>query len=268
VTNPDQRRKILDEHLATLAALLDEATFGYLERLGVRVGWHCWEAGAGTATVPQWLAGRVCPAAYAGPAGPAGHVLATDIDVSRLTAGHPAVFEIRQHDLAAEPAPGSGFDLIHTRLVLEHLPDPCAVLNMMARALRPGGWLLAESADPMLQPLACPDEHGPAQALANKVRHAVWAVDSRRGHIRFGRTLPRLLREAALTGVEAVARIPLTGPDTARLQRTLVLRRRDPLLAAGLLTSDEIDQHLADLAAGHLDLAAFPVVSAWGRQAT
>jgi hypothetical protein len=35
---------------------------------------------------------------------------------------------------------------------------------------------------------------------------------------------------------------------------------------AGLLTREEIGQHLADLAAGALDLAAFPVVSAWGRK--
>jgi hypothetical protein len=35
---------------------------------------------------------------------------------------------------------------------------------------------------------------------------------------------------------------------------------------AGLLTQDEIGRHLADLAAGGLNLAAFPVVSAWGRK--
>jgi hypothetical protein len=93
-------------------------------------------------------------------------------------------------------------------------------------------------------------------------------VDPRRGHLRFGRTLPRLLRDAALTGVTDAARIPLAGPDTARLQRTLVLRRSSRLLAAGLLTGAEIDQHLADIANGDLDLAAFPVVSAWGRTAS
>jgi len=253
-----ERRKILDEHLATLAALLDEATFGYLDRLGVGPGWRCWEAGAGAASVPRWLAARV---------GETGQVLATDIDISRLTAAHQAAFEVRRHNLVTEPAPGSGFDLVHVRLVLEHLPDPATAVTAMARALRPGGWLLAESADPMLQPLACPDENGDAQILANKVRDAVWAADPRRGQLRFGRTLPRLLRDAALTGVTAAARMPLTGPDTARLQRTLVLRRRDRLLAAGLLTGAEIHQHLADIANGGLDLAAFPVVSAWGRKA-
>ena len=257
--DPAERRKIADDHLATLAALLDEATFGHLQRLGVTAGWRCWEAGAGAGTVAQWLAGRV---------GATGHVLATDIDTSRLTAGRPAGFEVRQHDLATDPAPGSGFDLVHARLVLEHLPDPPAALAMMAGALRPGGWLLAEDADPMLQPLACPDEHGPAQVLANKVRHAIWAASPRRGHLQFGRTLPRLLRDAALTGTQAAARIALTGPDTARLQRTLILRHRDQMLAAGLLTSGEIDQHLADIADGILDLAAFPVISAWGRTAS
>jgi SAM-dependent methyltransferase len=253
---PAERRQILDEHLATLAALLDEATFRYLDGLGVTAGWRCWEAGAGAGTVPRWLAARV---------GAAGHVLATDIDISRLTAGRQAAFEIRRHDLAADPTPGRGFDLVHARLVLEHLPDPGAAVTMMAQALRPGGWLLAESADPMLQPLACPDEHGAAQVLANKVRRAVWVVDARRGHLQFGRTLLRLLRDASLTGATAEARIPLTGPDTARLQRTLVLRRRDQMLTVGLLTGGEIDQHLADIADGHLDLAAFPVVSASGR---
>jgi hypothetical protein len=56
------------------------------------------------------------------------------------------------------------------------------------------------------------------------------------------------------------------GPDTIRLQRTLIARRGDRLVDAGLLTQEEIGQHLADLTAGGLDLAAFPVVSAWGRK--
>jgi hypothetical protein len=78
--------------------------------------------------------------------------------------------------------------------------------------------------------------------------------------------LPRLLRGAGLSDVQAEVRFPLGGPDTVRLQRTLIARRGDRLVDAGLLTREEIDRHLADLAAGELDLAAFPVVSAWGRR--
>ena len=42
----------------------------------------------------------------------------------------------------------------------------------MVGALRPGGWMLVEDADPGLQPLLCPDDHGPAQHLANRLRTA------------------------------------------------------------------------------------------------
>jgi hypothetical protein len=38
------------------------------------------------------------------------------------------------------------------------------------------------------------------------------------------------------------------------------------LLGTGLATADEIDQHLADLDSPGLDIAAFPVVSAWSRK--
>ena len=45
-----------------------------MERLGLAPGWRCWEVGAGGDSVVQWLAARV---------GPQGHVLATDIDITR-----------------------------------------------------------------------------------------------------------------------------------------------------------------------------------------
>jgi hypothetical protein len=78
--------------------------------------------------------------------------------------------------------------------------------------------------------------------------------------------LPRLLRAEGLSDVQAEVRFPLGGPDTIRLQRALIARRSDRLVDAGLVTQEEIGQHLTDLAAGGLDLAAFPVVSAWGRK--
>ena len=249
--------ELLREHFDTLAALFDAATFYRITRLGIAPGWQCWEAGAGGGTVTDWLAERV---------GDTGRVVATDLDVWALASSRGVNVEVLRHNLAAEDAPGSGFDLVHARLVLEYVYDYAAGLAAMAGAVCPGGWLLAESADPLLQPLACPDEAGPAQALANKVRHAIWAMETHSGQKRFGRMLPRLLRDAGLADVQAEVRFPLGGPDPIRLQRTLIARRGDRLVDAGLVTGDEIAQHLADLAAGGLDLAAFPVVSAWGRK--
>jgi 2-polyprenyl-3-methyl-5-hydroxy-6-metoxy-1,4-benzoquinol methylase len=250
--------ELLREHFDTLAALFDTATFFRIAQLGIGPGWQCWEVGTGGGTVTNWLAERV---------GHAGRVVATDVDRWALASSRGVNVEALQHDLGTDEAPGSGFDLVHARLVLEHVYGYAAGLAAMAASLRPGGWLLAESADPLLQPLACPDEAGPAQALANKVRHAIWAIETHSGQKRFGRMLPRLLRDAGLAGVQAEVRFPLGGPDTVRLQRTLIARRGDRLVDAGLVTRAEIDRHLADLTAGRLDLTAFPVVSAWGRKA-
>ncbi len=251
------RQRMTRTHYANLGALFGASTFRHVDALGIRAGWRCWEVGAGGPTVPAWLAQRVAPGGY---------VLATDIDVAALGDAPGGDFEVRRHDVETDPAPASppGFDLVHARLVLMHLADRDAALGAMTGALRPGGWLLLEDADLSLQPLACPDEVGQAERLANKVRRA--STGLRGDNLAFGRTLPRLLRGAGLAEVGADAYFPLAGPDSARLQQTMIERQRERLLAAGLLTAAEIDRHLADIAAGRLDLTTFTVVSAWGRK--
>jgi Methyltransferase domain len=251
------RQQLLRGHYDTLAALLDANTFRHLDRLGVAAGQRCWEVGAGGITVPAWLARRV---------GPAGYVLATDIDVTFLQEAGDLPCEVARHDIGADPAPPGAFDLVHARLVLEHLPGRDTALRTMIQALRPGGWLLIESADPRLQPLACPDETSAAQELANRLLNACWTLQARRTDLGYGRTLPRRLRNAGLIDIGAEACFSLAGAAQARLQRTLIERAREHLTTAGMATAQEIDQHLADIGAGRLDLAAFPVVSAWGRK--
>jgi SAM-dependent methyltransferase len=178
-----------------------------------------------------------------------------------------AGYEVRRHDVGAELPPGGGFDLVHARLVLVHVPQRAAALAAMVSALRPGGWLLVEEADPMMQPLVCPDESGPAQQLANKLKRDVRTLMAQRGvDLSYGRTLPRLLRGAGLVDVEADAFFPMTGPACNLLERTTVAQIRNRLVAAYLATNEEVDQHLDNVAAGLLDLATSPMISAWGRK--
>jgi SAM-dependent methyltransferase len=238
-----------------LATLFNQTTFRHIDALGIAEGWRCWEVGAGGASVPSWLADRV---------GPTGHVLATDIDVSWMAGD--SRFEVRRHDVGVGPAPEAGFDLVHARLVLVHVQQRDAALATMVSALRPGGWLLVEEADPMLQPLACPDESGPAERLANKLKRDFRTLMAQRGvDLSYGRALPRLLRAAGLADVEADAFFPLTGAACALLERATVMQIRDRLVAAGLATEAEVDQHLANVEAGPIDLATSPMISAWGR---
>jgi SAM-dependent methyltransferase len=255
----DNRQNEAGERFDAFTALFDPTTFRHLEGLGVGPGWRCWEAGAGGTSVVSWLAEKV---------GPAGQVVATDIDTSRLTAAARPPVEVRVHDVGAEEPPGEGFDLIHARLVLVHVPDRDRALRSMFKALRPGGRLLIEDADPALQPLACPDEYGPEQRLANRLRQGFRKLLADRGaDLSYGRKLPRLLREAGLQDVAAEAYFPVASPACTALEAATVRQIRDRLVAAGLTTDAEIDQHLANVESGTMDLTTAPMISAWGRKA-
>ncbi|MFE9655464.1 methyltransferase domain-containing protein [Micromonospora sp. NPDC006431] len=254
----DNQQAEAGTRFGALAALFDPSTFRHIDALGIADGWRCWEVGAGGPSVPSWLAARV---------GPAGHVLATDIDVSWMTAAADAGYEVRRHDVGVEPPPADGFDLVHARLVLVHVPQRAAALAAMISALRSGGWLLVEEADPIMQPLVCPDESGPAQRLANKLKRDFRTLMVQRGvDLSYGRTLPRLLRGAGLVGVEADAFFPMAGAACTLLEQATVAQIRDRLVAAGLATDEEVDRHLDNVAAGLLDLATSPMISAWGRK--
>ncbi|SEC59997.1 Methyltransferase domain-containing protein [Streptomyces misionensis] len=254
----DNRQREAGERFDAFATLFDPTTFRHIEALGIEPGWRCWEVGAG-GTVVSWLAEK---------AGPAGRVVATDIDTSRLApAGRPPV-EIRVHDVGAQEPPGEGFDLVHARLVLVHVPDRDRALRSMIQALRPGGWLLIEDADPALQPLTCPDESGPEQRLANRLRQGFRGLLAERGaDLAYGRRLPRLLREAGLHEVEADGFFPMTSPACTALEAATVRQIRGRLIDAGLATAEEIEQHLANVEAGGMDLTTAPMISAWGRKA-
>lgn len=102
--------------------------------------------------------------------GAGGRVLATGIDVSWAETAAIAGVEELRHDVARDEPPAGPFDLVHARLVLVHAAERETALRTMVRALRPGGWLLVEDADPALQPLICPDEYGPGRELANRLR--------------------------------------------------------------------------------------------------
>jgi SAM-dependent methyltransferase len=253
----DNRQTEAGRRLDLLAELFDPVTFRHCAALGLAAGWHCWEAGAGGPGVPARLAALV---------GPGGRVLATDLDVTWLPA-EGATYEVLRHDLRTDPVPPGGFDLVHARLVLVHLPERAAVLAALAGALKPGGWLLVEDADPALQPLACPDEAGEAERLANRLRRGFRTLLAERGaDLAFGRTLPRLMRATGLSHVGAEGSFPYGSPAGRALEAATVRQIGAEMVTRGLASEEDLGEHLANLAAGRVDVTTAPMISAWGQR--
>ena len=246
------------DRFTAFTTLFDPATFRHLDGLGLAPGWRCWEVGAGGTSVVDHLSERV---------GPGGHVLASDINVSWAGEAVAPNVEVLEHDVGADPPPSGPFDLVHARLVLVHVPERDAALAAMAAALRPGGVLLVEDADPALQPLSCLEEIGPAEELANRIRRGFRALLAERGvDLAYGRSLPRRLRAVGLAQVGADAAFPVSDPACNALETATITLIRAELLDHGIATGEEIDRHLANVAAGLLDLAQPPMISCWGRR--
>jgi SAM-dependent methyltransferase len=125
--------------LGKLQGLHDEATIRRLRALGLGVGWHCLELGAGAGSVAQWMADEV---------GPRGSVTAVDRDTGQLgplrKMAHVSVVE---DDLTTMSFPEASFDVIHSRSVLMHVDGADDVVTKLVPALRPGGVVLFEEAD-------------------------------------------------------------------------------------------------------------------------
>jgi ubiquinone/menaquinone biosynthesis C-methylase UbiE len=255
----DNRAGEAEARFGALGALFDPVTFRHVDALGIAPGWRCWEVGAGGPSVPDGLLSRV---------GPAGRVLATDLDVRWVSDRADPRVEVAVHDVAHDDPPDGGFDLVHARLVLMHVPDREQALHRMVAALRPGGRLLVEDFDVALQPLLCPDEVTADQQLANRVKAEFRRLLVQRGaDVAFGRRLPGLFREAGLVDVGADAWFPLALPGVALLELANVHQVRDGLAAGGTVPASDVDRYLELMTAGDLDLATAPLVSAWGRRA-
>jgi hypothetical protein len=126
--------------------------------------------------------------------------------------------------------------------------------------------MLVEDADPALQPLSALDPRTSEEDLANRLRTGFRALMEELGvDLAYGRKLPGLLRGVGLVDVAADAYFPVAMPECAALETTTIDVIRDQLVEHGIATTAEIDSHLANVAAGRLDLAQPPMVSAWGR---
>ena len=246
--------------LALLESSTDPITFDRLSRRGIAPGWRCWEVAAGGGSVARWLADRV---------GSEGCVIATDIDTRFLeTQGLPANVLVRQHDVMGDPLEPESFDLVHSRALIEQLPDPLRALERMAAALRPGGWLVVESADFLPLRSAAPDHA--ASNTFDRVSHVF--VDAMLADglmdLLLAPRLPALLEGLGLVAVESEgdARVHRGGSPLATFLDRSVARVRERLLDRGRASERDLATFSRALADPSFSWMAWIRFAAWGRR--
>lgn len=240
------------ERLAGIERLWDGGTFALLERLGVGPGSRVAEVAAGGGSVVEWLAERV---------GPSGRVLASDVYLKFLEPLEGGPVEVREHDIVADPLTEGEFDLVHTRLLVEHVGTR-ALPNLVA-GLRPGGILLVEEYD-----MGCRGDH-PENPLAERLIDALLDLMGSLGFDReCGRKLPSEFEALGLEEVGSEGRVRLirsATPETAFFKLSLGALRQ-ALVDSGRAADSEIDELLGQLdEPGRISLSPV-LVACWGRR--
>jgi SAM-dependent methyltransferase len=236
----------------------DPSTFRHLDAIGVADGWRCLEVGAGAGSVVRWLSQRV---------GPAGRVVAADLDVRFLSDNSAQNVEVRRCDITQDPIEQSSYDLVHARSVLTHLGDPVAVLRRMTAALRPGGWLIIEDTDNGTVEAA--DSAHPFAAAFDLCAQARIKFLLAGGvmDLRYGRTLPAHMEELKFidVGNEGLALVGRGGSPMSQLMIESFQPIDDAMVANGVVGQSDASDARCALADPSFLYRSGLVVAVWGR---
>lgn len=242
--------------LNSITGLYDWHSLRCCERIGLGEGWNCLDVGAGTGSLAELLSERV---------GDTGRVVAVDLDVRFLEPLAGPRLQVERRDVRSEPLPAAEFDLVHARLVLEHLPEREAVLSSMVEAARPGGWVLVEDFD-----WSTAVAVDPPSELHAKVVEALQGFFASHGYDpHLGRRLPRRLQSAGLEEISAdtVAVQVQADRELGVPQWELLVDQLAPgMVAAGLLEESDVAAFHALWHDGDRVSFAPLMVSAWGRR--
>jgi len=220
------------QRLELMSALLDPMERAAIGRLGVKPGWHCLEVGSGNGSIARILAGLVAPA---------GHVVASDVDVRYMADLHVPCLEVRRLDVTAGAIEDKAYDLVVARALLHHLPDRRDALERMVEAVKPGGVLL--SVEPDMLPCTVAE---PASMQAFWQAWLRWSEQSGIDYF-VGRRIPAWLDSLGLEGVEAEGHTAHFngGSDWARYWTGTLRELAPSLLKSGSVTQQMLDDFYA-----------------------
>lgn len=240
------------ERLRLLQEVFDPASVALIDRAGVRPGWNCLEVGAGAGSLARLLARRAGSE----------YVTATDLSVEYLAPLAESGIRVLRHDVTVDEQPGE-FDLIHSRLVVEHVVEREKALTRLSSWLRPGGWMLVESASPVPELSSVPAVGRCLRAVSAVLGETV-GTDSL-----WARRLPLPLERAGLVDCHADGHLTAIrgGSPMARwMSATLRLIETTALETGEVSGADLAEAHAAYADPSFVDYT-WLMVSATGRRA-
>ncbi len=250
---PDEEVEIERSRLEMLAEARDPRTRRILDSIGLSLGWRCWEMGAGGGTVSAWLGKRV---------GPDGAVWSTDIDLQFHRPVLPNVV-VEQHDVTSDPVPESAFDLVHTRAVLQHLPERDQVIEKLWNALVPGGWLLVEDgAFASFAEQTLPEPYATVHRAMATGATAEWRDPN------FGVRLSGRFRDLGAADIDMTGNVwAMRSGEPGGEWWFLAMERAIPrIVQAGLVTAEEGQTALAQVRAPGFVMMSSLSIAVWGRK--
>ena len=253
------------ERLRILARVMHESSTSLFDRLGLRSGLTCLDAGCGGGDATLELARRVAPD---------GRVVGVDIDerkleFARIEAQQQGVGNVEYRLFDIHETPGApAFDVVYSRFLLTHLSDPAGAVNAFYRHLRPGGVVGIEDID-------FSGHFTYPESKAFQRYHELYcaAVIRRSGDPNIGPRLPGMLKQCGFADIGVAVAQPIGMQGEAKLLNPLTMENiADAVLEEGLASREEIDEVVRELYAFAADpdtLAGLPrVIQAWGRRIT
>ncbi|MFF7974281.1 methyltransferase [Streptomyces sp. NPDC007905] len=241
------------ERIDAAALIYDPVTTHRLRALGAGPGSRCLDVGAGTGTVARRLLEEAGVE----------EVVALDRDTSGLDALAGPRVRVVTADLTDESLRLGGFDLIHARFVLMHLPERRRIISRLAGWLNPGGRLVIGDA------VEVPNALDTSSAY-RRTMDAMWqALRSTIGtDTSCVPACPHFLREEGLRDVAAELFCPPLVADSplARFWCETWERMRPALQETGRVDAAVVDEALAYLASPRLAELGPGMVMAWGQR--
>lgn len=233
-----------------------------LRDAGLRCGMRVADLGCGAGIVTAMLAEIV---------GPEGEVVGVDFSGAQIAEARAQIksgvsnVKFVEASAADTGLPRGSFDLVYSRFLLIHLPEPERALCEMLALLKPNGVLVCEDGD-----LTSAGSEPPSalQAFAD-----LWGrLGPRRGvDYTLGRRLYQMVLAAGFAAPEMVFNQPaMTQGENKRLLELSVAEAGPAFIEAGLITEQELDWTLDEMRRANDDhsiVAVMPRMSqVWARK--